>query len=523
MSDNGRTDVVLIGAGIMSATLGALLRMVEPDWSITLVERLDAAAAESSDPWNNAGTGHSALCELNYTPQNPDGTIDIAKAVNVNEQFQVTRQFWTYAHENGILPDVRNFLNPIPHVSFVHGAENVEYLRRRHDTMVRNPLFASMEFVDGADEFARRLPLMAAGRDFTEPVALNWTTDGTDVDFGSLTKQLLGFGTERGMTTLFGHEVTDLDQQSDGSWTVKIVNRRTGTKRKLNAKFVFVGAGGGALPLLQKSGMEEVKGFGGFPVSGEWLRTNKPELTSGHHAKVYGLPPLGAPPMSMPHLDTRVINGQDWLLFGPFAGWSPKFLKAGKVTDLPLSVKPNNLASMIGVGMTQMPLLKYLIGELLMSEEDRVETLREFAPSVVGADWDIDIAGQRVQVIRRDAKKLGVLEFGTTVLAAADGSIAGLLGASPGASTAVPAMLDVMQRCFSDRYQSWLPKLTEMVPSLGTKLSDNPKLFEEVWERGTKVLGLDGRAAAGRAALAAGPDRTHTKAESGEPDPAGVV
>ena len=260
---------------------------------------------------------------------------------------------------------------------------------------------------------------------------------------------------------------------------------------------MFVGAGGGALPLLQKSGIKEAKGFGGFPVSGEWLRTNNPELTGGHHAKVYGLPPLGAPPMSMPHLDTRVINGKDWLLFGPFAGWSPKFLKAGKFTDLPLSVKPNNLASMIGVGLTELPLLKYLIGELLQSPADRVDTLRQFAPSAQSKDWELDIAGQRVQVIRRDAKKLGVLEFGTTVLAAADGSIAGLLGASPGASTAVPAMLEVMQRCFPKRYQSWQPKLTEMVPSLGVKLSDEPKLFEQVWAHGTEVLGLGSRRGAG--------------------------
>ena len=496
MADNNMTDVILVGAGIMSATLGALLRMVEPDWSITLVERLDAAAAESSDPWNNAGTGHSALCELNYTPEKPDGTIEIAKAINVNEQFQVTRQFWAYAHEHGILTDVRSFLNPIPHVSFVQGAEGVDYLRRRRDTLVRNPLFASMEFVDGVDEFARRLPLMAAGRDFSDPVGLNWTEDGTDVDFGSLSKQLLGFGTTRGMNTLFGHEVRNLHQEADGSWTVKVTNRRTGEKITLRSKFVFVGAGGGALPLLQKSGIKEAKGFGGFPVSGEWLRTNNPELTGGHHAKVYGLPPLGAPPMSMPHLDTRVINGKDWLLFGPFAGWSPKFLKAGKFTDLPLSVKPNNLASMIGVGLTELPLLKYLIGELLQSPADRVDTLRQFAPSAQSKDWELDIAGQRVQVIRRDAKKLGVLEFGTTVLAAADGSIAGLLGASPGASTAVPAMLEVMQRCFPKRYQSWQPKLTEMVPSLGVKLSDEPKLFEQVWAHGTEVLGLGSRAGA---------------------------
>ena len=489
-----KTDVVLVGSGIMSATLGALLRLVEPDWNITLIERLDAAAAESSDPWNNAGTGHSALCELNYTPQLPDGTIEIAKAINVNEQFQVTRQFWAYAHENGILTDVRSFLNPVPHVSYVQGADNVDYLRRRRETLVRNPLFAGMEFIDDADEFARRLPLMAENRDFAEPVGLNWTEAGTDVDFGALSKQLLAFGTTRGMDTLFGHEVRDLHQESDGSWTVKVLNRRTGEKFSLASKFVFVGAGGWALPLLQKAGIKEAKGFGGFPVSGQWLRTDKPNLTGRHHAKVYGMPPLGAPPMSVPHLDTRVITGKDWLLFGPFAGWSPKFLKTGKFTDLPLSVKPDNLMSMIGVGLTEMSLVKYLVGELLQSFGDRMDTLRQFAPSVEGNDWEIDIAGQRVQVIRRDKKKMGVLEFGTTVLAADDGSIAGLLGASPGASTAVPAMLDVMSRCFKDRYPSWEPKLKEMVPSLGTKLSDEPALFGQVWDHGTRVLGLESRA-----------------------------
>ena len=251
----GTTDVVLVGAGIMSATLCALLRLVEPNWSITLVERLDAAAAESSDPWNNAGTGHSALCELNYTPEKPDGTVDISKAITINEQFQVTRQFWTYAAENGILTDVGSFLNPVPHVSFVQGAKNVDYLKRRHETLVRNPLFASMEFIDSTDEFARRLPLMAQGRDFSQPVGLNWTEGGTDVDFGALSRQLLAFGTSQGMDTLFGHEVRDLTQNSDKTWTIKIVNRRTGEKRSLRSRFVFVGAGGGALPLRQKAGI----------------------------------------------------------------------------------------------------------------------------------------------------------------------------------------------------------------------------------------------------------------------------
>ncbi|MCW2514764.1 MAG: malate:quinone oxidoreductase [Mycobacterium sp.] len=493
MSEVAKTDVVLVGAGIMSATLATLLKLMEPDWSITLVERLDGAAAESSDPWNNAGTGHSALCELNYTPQRSDGTIEIAKAVQVNEQFQVSRQFWAHAVENGVLPDVRSFLNPIPHVSFVHGAGKLDYLKRRRETLVQNPLFATMEYIDDEDEFARRLPLMAAKRNFAEPVALNWTTDGTDVDFGSLTRQLLGYAAQRGMTTLFGHDVRDLKKESDGTWTVKVTNRRTRQDRKLNAKFVFVGAGGGALPLLQKSGIAEAKGFGGFPVGGQWLRTGNPELAAAHQAKVYGAPPLGAPPMSVPHLDTRVINGRSYLLFGPFAGWSPKFLKQGKVTDLPFSVKPNNLGSMLGVGLTEMSLVKYLVGQLLLTEPDRVEALREFAPSAVDSDWELDIAGQRVQVIRRKGAG-GVLEFGTTVLSAADGSIAGLLGASPGASTAVPAMLDVLERCFPDRFPAWQPKLKEMVPSFGIELSNEPKLFEEVWDWGTKVLKLDKKA-----------------------------
>jgi malate dehydrogenase (quinone) len=493
VSEVAKTDVVLVGAGIMSATLATLLKLMEPDWSITLIERLDGAAAESSDPWNNAGTGHSALCELNYTPQRPDGTVEISKAVQVNEQFQVSRQFWAHSVENGVLPDVRSFLNPIPHVSFVHGAENLDYLKRRRETLVENRLFASMEYIDDDDEFARRLPLMAAKRDFSEPVALNWTQDGTDVDFGSLTRQLIGYAAQRGMTTLFGHDVRNLHKESDGSWTLKVTNRRTRQTRKINAKFVFVGAGGGALSLLQKSGIAEAKGFGGFPVGGEFLRTGNPVLAAAHQAKVYGAPPLGAPPMSVPHLDTRVINGKSWLLFGPFAGWSPKFLKQGKVTDLPFSIKPNNLASMLGVGLTELSLVKYLVGQLRLSEGDRVDALREFAPGAVDSDWELDVAGQRVQVIRRKGAG-GVLEFGTTVLSAADGSIAGLLGASPGASTAVPAMLEVMERCFADRLPAWQPKLKEMVPSFGTELSSEPKLFEEVWAWGTKVLKLDQKA-----------------------------
>lgn len=483
-------DVVLVGAGIMSATLGALLRRLEPGWSIALVERLDAAGAESSDAWNNAGTGHSGLCELFYTPQQPDGSIDVRKAVRVNEQFQVTRQFWAYAAENGVLSDVRGFLRPVPHVSFVQGADRVDYLRRRHNALAGNPLFARTEWIDDSDEFARRLPLMAAKRDLSQPIALDWAADGTDVDFGALCRQLTAYGVRSGMTALFGREVRNLSRQRDGSWTLAVRNRRTGENRKLNAKFVFVGAGGQALALLQKSGIPEAKGFGGFPIAGKFLRSGNPAIAAAHRAKVYGLPAVGAPAMTAAHLDGRVVNGEPWLLFGPFAGWSPKFLKHGRTTDLPRSVRPGNLATMIGVGLTQMRLINYLIGQLRLSPPARVRALREFVPTAVDSDWELMTAGQRVQVLRPAKRRGGVLEFDTTLLTAADGSIAGLLGASPGASTAVSAMLDVLQRCFPDRYQAWLPSLKDMVPSLGTTLSGEPALFEEVWSWSTKALGL---------------------------------
>lgn len=487
MSDSdtaAKADVALVGAGIMSATLGALLRRLEPGWSITLVERLDAAAAESSGAWNNAGTGHSGLCELFYTPAR-DGSIDISKAVRVNEQFQVTRQFLAYAVENGILTDVRGFLNSVPHVSFVQGVDEVDYLRRRRQALSANPLFARTELIEDAHEFARRLPLMAAGRDFSRPVGLSWAADGVDIDFGVLARQLIGYGVQSGTTAVFGHEVRNLSRRRRGGWSLTIRNRRTGQSRELHAKFVFVGAGGEALRLLQRSGIKEAKGFGGFPIGGRFLRSANPALVGAHRAKVYGLPAPGAPGVTAPHLDVRIVNGKPWLLFGPFADWSTKFLKHGRVTDLARSVKPDNLLSMLGAGFGHRKLVTYLLGQVQLTHPARVDALRQFAPSAVDSDWQTVAAGQRVQVIRR-----GKLEFDTTVLSAADGSIAGLLGASPGASTAVSAMLDVLQRCFPDRYQSWLPSLKEMVPSLGTALSREPALFDEVWAWGTKVLEL---------------------------------
>ncbi|WP_018179971.1 malate dehydrogenase (quinone) [Jongsikchunia kroppenstedtii] len=494
----------------MSATLGALIRQLQPDWSINVYERLDAAAAESSDPWNNAGTGHSALCELNYTPQKADGEVDVTKAIAINEQFQVSRQFWAHAVEEGLLSHPKEFINPIPHVSFVHGADNVKYLRKRYEALADHTLFKGMEWIDDEAEFTKRLPLMSAGRDFSDPVGLNWFEGGTDVDFGALTQQLLNYVGQTG-SVRFGHAVTNLNKQSDGSWIVKVKNLRTGEKSSVQAKFVFVGAGGGALQLLQRSGIKEAKGFGGFPVSGAFFRATNPELAAEHNAKVYGKAAVGAPPMSVPHLDTRVINGKAGLLFGPYAGWSPKFLKEGGNTDLLKTVKPGNIVPMMSIAPKEFGLLKYLISELAAGKSDRVDTLSEFVPRADGDDWELIVAGQRVQVIRKVGAG-GQLEFGTAVVAAEDGTIAGLLGASPGASTAVPAMLDVLQKCFPKQYDGWKPKLSRMMPSLGVELADNPTLFSQVWDWTSKVLELNwtepagDQSADGAAALSASAD-----------------
>lgn len=481
-----RVDVALIGAGIMSATLGAILRRLEPDATITVVERLDAAAGESSAPWNNAGTGHAGLCELFYTPERPDGSIDTAKAVRVNEQFQVTRQFWAYAVQHGLLERPREFVNPIPHVSFVHGARGVDYLRRRHRALADNPLFAGTEFVTGFDEFAARLPLMAAGRNPDVPVALEWAPHGTDVDFGALTTGLIGFCERQGASVLFGHEVRALARESDGSWALRLVDRGTGENRRLNAKFVFVGAGGATLGLLQRAGVPEVRGFAGFPIGGRFLRCDMPDLVAGHRAKVYGAPAPGAPSTTAPHLDTRTVDGRAALLFGPFAGWSPKFLKDGRNTDLPRSVRADNVASLVRAGIGERDLVAYLVGQLRRTHSARVQALREFLPDARDQQWREIRAGQRVQVIRG-----GRLDFDTTIVSSADGSIAGLLGASPGASTAVPAMLEVLARCFADRFDDWSPTLEDMVPSLGTRLAEEPALFEQVWAWGTRQLQLE--------------------------------
>jgi len=472
----------------MSATLGAMIKQLQPDWTIQVFEKLGDAAEESSNPWNNAGTGHSALCELNYTPQQPDGSISIAGAVKVNEQFQVSRQFWAHLVENGLLPEPSSFINPTPHMSFVWGADNVEFLRKRFEALKDHPLFEGLEYSEDASVIRSWAPVLIPGRAKAQPIAATRIAAGTDVNFGSLTGSLMRYLADNGAQIDYNVKVTNLKRQKDGLWRIDAKREIGQSPYTARARFVFVGAGGNALNLLQKSGIPEIRGYGGFPVSGEFLRTDNPAIVARHQAKVYGMAAVGAPPMSVPHLDTRVIDGSTSLMFGPYAGFSPKFLKSGSLFDLFKSIRPHNLVPMIAAGSGNLSLVKYLIGQLAAKKSTKFAELQQFFPKGEQKDWYRITAGQRVQVIKKDAKKGGVLQFGTEVVASADGSIAGLLGASPGASTAAPIMIGLLEKCFPTHIDTWRPRLTEMVPSFGTQLSDNPELADSIMTHTAEVL-----------------------------------
>ncbi|WP_141992655.1 malate:quinone oxidoreductase [Bacillus sp. B4EP4a] len=486
-----QTDVILIGGGVMSATLGSLLKELAPEWEIKVFEKLANAGEESSNEWNNAGTGHSALCELNYTSEKSDGSIDISKAIKINEQFQVSLQFWSYLVNCKLIDNPQDFIMPLPHMSMVQGDKNVAFLKKRFEALSKNPLFQGMEYSDDPAKLMEWIPLIMQDRPSNDSIAATKIDYGTDVNFGALTRMLFDHLKTKNVDIKYKHSVDNVKRASDGSWELKVRNVDTGSVERHNAKFVFIGGGGGSLHLLQKSGIPEGKHIGGFPVSGYFMVCNNPEVVEQHHGKVYGKAKVGAPPMSVPHLDTRFIDNKKSLLFGPFAGFSPKFLKTGSMFDLITSVKPNNVLTMLAAGAKEMPLTKYLIQQVMLSKEQRMEELREFIPNAKSEDWDLVVAGQRVQVIKDTAEGgKGTLQFGTEVVSASDGSIAALLGASPGASTAVHVMLEVINKCFPQRMEEWEPKIKEMIPSYGESLLENPELLNEIQNSTSETLGL---------------------------------
>lgn len=491
---SSQTDYLLIGAGIMSATLGVFLKILDPDCKIIIIERLHGIALESSAAWNNAGTGHAGMCELNYTPENQDGTVDCTKAFNINEQFEVSKQFWAWLVTQNLIPN--DFIKPVPHMSFVHGEKDIDFLEKRFQKLKENPLFHTMRFSKDPKVLAEWIPLMMKDRPASDKVAATRMIEGADVNFGYLTRSLVKYLKKMdGVTLMSGWEATDINRSSGKGeiWHVEVKDRKTGEKQDLPSKFVFIGAGGKALTLLEKSGIPEGKGYGGFPVSGQWLRCNNREVIEKHDAKVYGKAAEGAPPMSVPHLDTREIRGKRELLFGPFAGFSTKFLKHGSYFDLPASLRLTNLVPMIRAGLDNLSLTKYLIEQVRLHPEERLASLKEFYPDAKMEDWDLAVAGQRVQIIKKDKKEGGVLEFGTEVVHASDGSLAALLGASPGASTSVYIILNVLESCFKDLMakKGVVEKIREMIPSYGHSLVEDGEMAMKIRKASHEVLHLE--------------------------------
>lgn len=493
MTTTETTDVILIGGGIMSATLGMLIKELEPSWQITMVERLDQVAQESSNPWNNAGTGHSALCELNYAPLGADGTVNPDRAIGISEQFQTSRQFWATLLAEGKLAD-NSFINTVPHMSLVFGDDHCNYLKKRFDAFKPQKLFESMEFSEDAAQISDWAPLTIEGRSVGQRIAATYCAEGTDIDFGNLATQMIKHLADNGMDIHYNQHVEDIRRDNDGSWCIRTSHTKNGKNSNdgmlLKARFVFLGAGGGALPLLQKTGIPEGKGYGGFPVSGLFFRNNSEATAMRHNAKVYGQAAVGAPPMSVPHLDTRHVNGKRHLMFGPFAGFSPNFLKQGSKMDLVQSMKRDNILPMMRASLDNIALTKYLFSELSKKREERLVSLHEYYPLAKDDEWELITAGQRVQVIKKCEQKGGVLQFGTELVASADGSIACLLGASPGASTAAPLMIKLLHQCFPERTRVWRCRLRELVPCYGIKLNENHGLANEMMKFTSEALGI---------------------------------
>ncbi len=487
-------DLICVGGGIMSATLALMLKLMDPDLNILILERLDKVALESSAAWNNAGTGHSAFCELNYTPEREDGSIDVSKAIQVCTQFEKSKQFWSFLIENNFLETPKDFIHPVPHHSWVEGEEDVAFLKKRFSEMEKHVMFEEMKFSEDFEVLEKWFPLIMAERNSSEKMAATRMELGTEVNFGNLTRKFFEILEDKFNTPVYTlHEVEDVDPTDDKDWFVKIKNLETDEKIHCDAEHVFIGAGGGALPLLQKVEIDEKEGYGGFPVSGEWLICNNRDVIEKHHAKVYGKAGVDAPPMSVPHLDTRYINGKRELLFGPFAGFSTKFLKEGSFLDLFKTIKWDNIPAMWGVFWHNLPLTKYLVQQVSMDHNDRVEELRKFMKKAKSEDWDLKVAGQRVQIVKRDEKEGGILEFGTEVVHSKDGRITALLGASPGASTAVHIMLQLVQFAFPEKAKTklWQEKLSEMVPFWNKEIEENETEFKEIRERCSKTLQIN--------------------------------
>jgi len=465
-------DVVLIGGGIMSAHLGVMLKRLDPRLTIHLYEAAPEPARESSDGWNNAGTGHAGLCELNYTPRPAiAGTpVDVTKAVEIFTRFELSRQFWSYAVTHGLAPRPAEWIRAVPHLSFVRGAAQVAFLRARHAALTAHPFFRAMEFTSDPAVLRRWAPLLIDGRT-AEPVAATKIDAGTDVNFGELSHRLLAWlGTQPGCRVVTGHRVTHLRRDAS-DWDLTVRDLPTGSPRRVRARFVFIGAGGGTIPLLRSANLPVARGLAPFPIAGQWLVCDHPDIVARHAAKVYGPPPPDSGALGGPHLDVRHLHGQRVLLFGPFATWTTKFLqRTGRITDLPRAIRTDNIATFLRTGLNNRVLVRFLVSQALQSHASRLRAIREFYPEARSADWRLVDAGIRVQALKKS--DAGRLSFGTEVVTAPDHTLAALLGASPGASVSAHIALEIIQRCFPEilRTPEGQARMKAMLPTFDVDL-----------------------------------------------------
>jgi malate dehydrogenase (quinone) len=485
-------DVVLVGSGIMSSTLAVMLKRLDPRLRVQIVEVASELAREASDGWNNAGTGHAGICEMSYTPtRDPDGRVPIARALKIFEQFEHSKQFWGAMTAAGAVGEPADFIHSVPHICFVKGTDDVDFLQARHAAMQEHHFFRSMQLTSDPSVIHDWVPLVMEGR-ATGRVAATMGA-GTEVNYGLLARRLCGWLAQQehcGVAT--GWKVTRLRRRV-GQWRLALCHIASGEVRELGARFVFIGAGGGSLTLLQSTGLPEVAGLGGFPIGGQWLVCDNPAICTRHDAKVYGATPPSSPSLGAGHLDVRRLDGQRQLLFGPFASWTTRFLKhSGSWGDLPRSIRLNNLPAMLRTAICNRSLVKYLVTQGLQSMNNRLQAVREYYPNARLEDWRLVQAGIRVQAIKRADR--GAVYFGTEVFSPADRSLAALLGASPGASVSVNIAFEVIRTCLPELLASseGRSQMREMIPTFDEDLTQpgNTTLFERASREALERLRL---------------------------------
>ena len=488
-----KTDVLIIGTGIMGTTLATLLKELDPKIQVDLIEKLEDAGLESSNTLNNAGTGHAGYCELNYTPLIANGKINIQKALEINAKFEISLQFWSYLSKKYSSFKPKNFISKVPHISIVRGEKDVAFLKKRYLALKKNHLFNQIEFTINPRIIKKWVPLIDC-KNLTESIGATRFKSGSDVDFGSLTKELIKILVKKSSFKLHKNlEALSIKKIDNHGWGV--TTKGVASKKEINfkANFVFITSGGDSLRLLQKTNIPEQIGYAGFPVNGKWLICNNPKINLQHTAKVYGKAQIGSPPMSMPHLDLRVVNGKRVLLFGPFASFTCKFLNSGSHLDLIKSIKFHNIKSILSVFLREWKLLIYLIKQTMHSNSFRMNELRRFYPNANSQDWSLMSAGKRVQIIKPSKKFGGTIEFGTEIIFNAENNLAALLGASPGASVSASSMIEIINKCFKEKSKTkdWQSQLKKIMPVSSDRLIKDPTLIHKLRARAYKTLYLN--------------------------------